>query len=109
MLFPAAAAVVAAPVLQLALAPAVTLAAAAVDAVHTAGVVAPPPAAATAAIAASAMVGDNIHSPYCTYPMCTPLHSSILVDPSMSCSASALSAAAIAASATVGGTECSAP
>ena len=86
-----------------------TLAAAAVYAVHTAAVVAPPPAAAIAAIAAIAMVGDNIHSPYCTCPMCTPLHPSILVDPSTACSASALSAAAIAASATVGGTECSAP
>ena len=103
---PAVVAVVAEPVFQVSLA----VAAAAADAVHTAAVVAPPPAVSTAAIAASAMVGDNIHNPHCSYPICTSLLSSILqVDLGTACSASADPAAAIAASAIVGGTECSAP
>ena len=97
---PAVVAVVAELVFQLFLAAAA--AAAAADAVHTAAVVAPPPAVSTAAIAASAMVGDNIHN-HCSYPICTSLLSST------PCLASADPAAAIAASATVGGTECSAP
>ena len=77
--------------------------------VHAAVVVASLPAASTAASAASDVVGDNVHSPHRSYSICTPFHSSILVDPGTAHSAAAVSAAAIAASATVGGTECSAP
>ena len=54
-------------------------------------------------------VDDNVRSLHRSYPICTPFHSSILVDLSMACSAPALADTAIVASATVGDTECSAP